>query len=360
LDTIPLELPFLSNFGLMLTYKCTTACPHCVVEAGPHRKEEVLLDQVASWIKQARNYRGGHIVGLALTGGEPFCIVDKLSQVVELAYQHGFLISVVTNAFWADTENAALSVLAKLPAIQMISISTDVYHLKTIPFKNVINLIRACRNLGRVYNIAVCTDNEENPQYLNIIKDLNNIGESDKIRPAITYPVGRAQNLVPKFRYNFSDQPPISACTMAGSPIAFPDGKMLACIGPLVSLSPGHPLYLGNLNQETLAEIMDRAEINPILHVIRIWGPHKLVSMLKEMGLDDALPREYISTCICDICYKLMADKILREALNEKMYDEQLKEFVAYARLYYLKETMMAQMLHLDDESIKLRKVHKL
>jgi len=43
-----LELPFLSNIGLMLTYHCTTACPHCVVEAGPHRKEEMSLKQAFS------------------------------------------------------------------------------------------------------------------------------------------------------------------------------------------------------------------------------------------------------------------------------------------------------------------------
>lgn len=52
----------------MLTYKCTIACPHCIVEAGPHRKEEMRLDEALDWIKQAKAYRNGHIIGLALTG----------------------------------------------------------------------------------------------------------------------------------------------------------------------------------------------------------------------------------------------------------------------------------------------------
>jgi MoaA/NifB/PqqE/SkfB family radical SAM enzyme len=359
MDDLPIELPFLSNLGLMLTYKCTTACPHCVVEAGPHRKEEIRFDQFTTWIEQARNYRGGYMVGLALTGGEPFYIIDKLTQVVEYGYQHGFLISVVTNGFWAVTEEDAISVLSKLPAIQMISISTDIYHLKTIPFQNVVNLIRACRMLGRVYNLAICTDDEENPQYRKIVEDLYALGEGDKIRPAITFPVGRARNLVSNFKYPFSPEPPISACTMAGSPIAFPDGKVLACIGPLVALPPTHPLFLGNLNQEKLAEILDRAEINPILHILRIWGPYKLVSMLKEMGLGDLLPKEYVSTCICDICYKLISDEKILDALNGMMHDEKLMQFVAYARLFYLKETMMAQMLRLDDESKRLKEQYE-
>lgn len=335
----------------MLTYRCTAACPHCVVEAGPHRTEEMRLDQATDWIRQARTYRDGHVVGLALTGGEPFYILDKLTRVVELARAEGFLISVVTNAYWAASEEAALDVLGGLPAIQMVSISTDAYHLKAIPFQNVAHVIRACQKLGRVFNIAVCTDDEQNPQYRKIVDDLTALGVGDKIRPAVTFPVGRARNLVRKLSYPYSAAPPVSACTMAGSPIAFPDGKVLACIGPLVALPPSHPLYLGNLNQESMASILDRAEVNPVLHIIRIWGPHKLVSMLQERGLGDVLPQDYVSTCICDICFKLFSNEKLLAGLNDLSRDDSTLQLVAYARLFFLQETMMAQMLCLDDES---------
>ena len=69
------ELPFLSNIGFMLTYKCTIACSHCIVKAGPHRKEEMRLEHSLAWIEQARSYRDGHIKGLALTGGEDYELV---------------------------------------------------------------------------------------------------------------------------------------------------------------------------------------------------------------------------------------------------------------------------------------------
>jgi MoaA/NifB/PqqE/SkfB family radical SAM enzyme len=353
MENIPVELPFLSNLGLMLTFKCTTACPHCVVEASPRRKEEMRLDQAIDWISQARNYGDSQIVGLALTGGEPFCIMDKLIEVAEFGCQQGFLISVVTNAFWAATEEAAISVLSRLPTIQMVSMSTDIYHQKTIPFENIKNAIRACRKLGCVYNIAVCTDYEDNPQYQKIIEGLKALGEGDRIRPAITYPVGRAQNLASHFNYSTSPEPPVSACTMASSPIVFPDGKMLACIGPLVALPPTHPMYLGNLQQESLAEILKRAEINPILHIIRVWGPYKLVSMLRENGFGELLPKEYLSSCICDVCYKLMSNEKILAALNAMLRERKMQEYVAYARIYYLNETIMAQFLQLDDESKK-------
>ncbi len=344
------ELPFLSNLGLMLTFKCTTACPHCVVEAGPHRKEATPLHQVLDWVGQARAYGGGRVVGLALTGGEPFLDLDTLTRVVEAGSRQGFLISAVTNAFWAVSEEDTLAVLSKLPDLTMLSVSTDVWHLKTIPFQHVVNVVRACRRLGKIFNIAVCTDDESDPQYRKIVEDIRAIGEGETIRPAVVYPVGRARHLIRRLNYPMTPAPPVAACTMAGSPIAFPDGKVLACIGPVVSLPDGHPLHLGNLRTERLADVLDRAELNPVLHVIRVWGPHKLVALLRERGMDDLLPKAYIGTCLCDICYKLMADARLLAELDEMMRDDSLQELVAWARLYYLNESRMAELLHLANE----------
>jgi len=347
MDTNVPKPPFLVNIGFMLTYKCTIACPHCVVEAGPHRKEEMRLEHSLAWIEQASNYRDGHIKGIALTGGEPFYNLENLAQISAYCKSLGLIVSVVTNAFWASTRDEALSVLSKLPAIQMISISTDVYHQKSIPFDYIKNAVWAARELERLYNIAVCTDSEEDQQYQKIIGDLKAIGEDGRIRVSITFPAGRARKKAHHFNYRTALEPAVSACSMASSPVVFPDGKVVACIGPLLTLPPTHPLFLGNLQQEQLSEILDRAELNPILHTIRAWGPHKLVSLLKQNGLEAALPKEYICDCICDICYKLLSDERIASALESILQNEQIRQTIAYARLYYLNETTMAELYHL-------------
>ena len=77
------EFPFLSTIGFMLTYRCTVACPHCIVKAGPNRKEEMNIEHCLSWLGQARNYRNGHIYGLALTGGEPFYNLENLYDTID-------------------------------------------------------------------------------------------------------------------------------------------------------------------------------------------------------------------------------------------------------------------------------------
>ncbi|WXG44192.1 MAG: radical SAM protein [Promethearchaeati archaeon SRVP18_Atabeyarchaeia-1] len=342
-----LEAPFLKNIGFMLTYKCTISCPHCIVEAGPHRKEEMDLDMALDWVKQASTFRNGHIVGLALTGGEPFYDLEKLAKISEFANSLGFVVSVVTNGFWATTRDVAQKTIARLPAIQMISLSTDTYHRRAIPPQNVKNGIWAAKQLGRLYNIAVCTDNEENPEFKEIINDLRANGEAENTRTAITYPVGRAQRYEGHLNFEIEAEPTVGACTMASSPVVFPDGKVNACIGPVLTLPSAHPLFLGNLRIDRLNDILDRAEMNLFLQTIRVWGPQKLQSLLKEHGLGDLLPREYIKDCICDCCYKLLSDPRIVDALKSILQDEKMVRIIAYARVYYLKETFMAERLDL-------------
>jgi MoaA/NifB/PqqE/SkfB family radical SAM enzyme len=338
------NFPFLSNIGLMLTYRCSIACPHCIVEAGPHRKEEMLPENAYNWIDQAGAYREHHIKGLALTGGEPFYHLESLKKIAAYGRERGFLVSVVTNAFWATSKEDSLSLLSAIPGIQMISFSTDVYHQKFIPFEHIKNAVCAAKELGIFTNVAVCTPNLEDIEYKKIMGDLSEIIGESNIKTSITFPVGRAKRKIETFDYRTSTEPLAAACSMASFPTIFPDGKVIACVGPVIKLDPPHPFFLGDLNKSSLTEILNRAEINPILHAIRIWGPHRILSFLKDRGFSELLPKEYIADCICDACFKLMADEKLIEPMKMLAEDDNFIDKVAYARLYYLQETKMLEM----------------
>ncbi len=343
-----LELPFLKNIGLMLTYKCTTACPHCIVKAGPHRTEEVLIKNAVNWIEQAATYRAGHIKGLALTGGEPFYNLDLLRRISDFGDELGMVVSVVSNAFWATSKPAAVQVLTSVPAIRMISLSTDVYHQKTISFDHVVNAIEAAEECGLSYSVAVCTDRIDDIEYKKTLTKLSKIIDEDKIRISIAFPVGRAEKLLKDSNYDTSSEPCVSACTMGSSPIIFPDGNVFACIGPVLTLKNKHPLLLGNVYEEPLETILDRAESNLLLHAIRIWGPRKLVAALKKEGYSNLLPDEYIEDCVCDACYKLMSNDRILDCLINISEDTDFIEKVAYGRVYFLNESRMAKTFIAD------------
>ena len=89
--------------------------------------------------------------------------------------------------------------------------------------------------------------------------------------------------------------------------------------------------------------------MNPVLHAIRVWGPYKLVSLLRENGWEALLPKEYIRDCICDVCYKLLSDERIVSALTDFLQDEQTRRAIAYGRVYYLKEATMAERYGLMD-----------
>lgn len=342
------EMPFLLNIGLMMTLKCQVACPHCIVQAGPHRAEVTRLTDAIAWIDQIAVYRGGLIRVLSLTGGEPFYDLELLKQISEHGRERGFFVSAVTNAFWAADRAQADSLLAELDSIQMLSISTDVYHQERIPFAWVSNAIAAARERGIPYTVAVCTENDQDPAYLSILEALYQVTEPATVLPAITFPAGRALERAGTAAYAMVDTPPPSACGAGSAPIIFPDGRIIACIGPVVDLDTRHPLELGNLRHETLAHILDRAETNAVLHAIRVWGPQYLISLAREAGLGGHLPERYIEGSICNACYSLMATPEIVSFLEDLAQDAAFRRKIAYARVYYLGETEMVSALGLQ------------
>jgi hypothetical protein len=129
---------------------------------------------------------------------------------------------------------------------------------------------------------------------------------------------------------------------MASFPIIFPNGNVIACIGPPITLPETNPLFLGNLNKESLADIFERAEHNYVLHAIRVLGPRMLVSLLADNGYEHLLPKQYLKNATCDVCYQLLSNNQLCEVLNQLITtDTQFRMKVEYGRQYYLNECEM-------------------
>jgi len=342
------EMPFLKNIGLLMTYQCQVSCPHCIIEAGPNRKEHMVYEDTCNWIDQIAAYRNGHIKVMSLTGGEPFIDIQFLKKISELAEARGLFVSAVTNAHWASDPDRALSILRDLPAIKMIQVSTDVYHQKNIPYANVCNAVHAAEKCQVPCTVAVCTDNSMDPGYLRIMHELSTLVDPQLIYTAITFRAGRALKSGNGHNYETSIEPPVSACGAGSAPIIFPDGRIVACIGPIIELSKHHPLIFGNLHKETLADILDKAEINPILHAIRLWGPKHFIQMLERAGYKSILPAEYIKDSVCHACYELMANPEIVAFFESIKQDFAFIRKVAYGRIYYLRETYMVQRLGLQ------------
>jgi organic radical activating enzyme len=335
--------PFMRNVGLLLTYHCQASCAHCIIRAGPDRHEEMNLEDARNWIRQIASYRNHYVLVLSLTGGEPFSNLKLLREVMEFAAQCKFYVSVVTNGFWAVKRETAKQLLRSLPQICFLSISTDVYHQKYVPFEHVQNAIWATQECGIPYYVTIITENKSDADYQRVNSEILRLTGPENIRTGITFPVGRASQIRSQLKYSASDEPPKEACQAASSPCIFPDGRVYGCIGPLIDLKHEHPLILGNLRETSLPEILDRSETNVVLHALRLWGPSRLVSLLREAGLSEHLPSEYVSGSVCNACYSLLSNHVLRGWLCQLEEDAEFRRKVAYGRLYYLNETGMLE-----------------
>jgi MoaA/NifB/PqqE/SkfB family radical SAM enzyme len=341
-----LGIAFLRNIGIMMTYRCQAACSHCVVEAGPHRTEEVDLEEALDWIDQIAHYRNGHIRALSLTGGEPFCCFNKLKAIALHGAKLGMIITTITNAFWATSPHEATTILKKVVGLKMIGISADLHHQDFIPFKRVKNAVLAAQECGIAYRIIVTTENETCQEYKEYRARIDEISSTENIQLVITFPAGRASSSNISTSKEFTSKIPCqSRCEAAGAPILFPDGRIIACIGALIALKTQHPMVLGNIRQNSLAEILDRAEGNAVLHGLRVWGPGRLVSLIRDAFGDSALPEQFINNTICDPCYKIMSNRKLMPWIEQLTKDPEYIRTVAYGRSYHLKEVEMLSYL---------------
>ena len=85
-----------------------------------------------------------------------------------------------------------------------------------------------------------------------------------------------------------------------------------------------------------------------LLHLLRVWGPSKLMALLGERGLGGRLPTRFIRHSICNLCFTLFSDPALCTAITQLCHDTELVEETAYARLYYLSETQMVERVVAD------------
>ncbi len=118
----------LTGLHFVLTYRCTHQCDHCFVHSGPGAPGTFTLGQVRRTLEEA--VRIGTVTRVYFEGGEPFLYYPLLLEGLRAARESGFEVGVVTNAYWAETEEDAELWLRPLAEIGMadLSISDDALH----------------------------------------------------------------------------------------------------------------------------------------------------------------------------------------------------------------------------------------
>lgn len=150
-----IRLPTPVSGGLILSYKCSAECRHCIYACSPRRSAdwispedlEKILGQLSG--KILPNVHGSRTTGLSyglhFTGGEPFLNFDLLCTAVEIAADFRIpSLFVETNCFWAlddEVTREKLRILRK-KGLRGIMISVNPFFLEYVPFERTERAVR--------------------------------------------------------------------------------------------------------------------------------------------------------------------------------------------------------------------------
>ena len=117
----------LTGLHLLLTYSCNFECDHCFVWGSPWQSGVFTLQQIRFVLHAAQET--GTIEWIYFEGGEPFLYYPILLEAVKLAGEMGFKVGIVSNAYWATSDEDALHWLAPFAGlIQDLTASSDLFH----------------------------------------------------------------------------------------------------------------------------------------------------------------------------------------------------------------------------------------
>lgn len=117
----------MSGLHLLLTYECNYECDHCFVWGGPDQKGTMSLATVEHILREAGQL--GTVEWIYFEGGEPFLHYRLLCDAASLAQRRGFKVGMVSNGYWATSDQAATEWLRPFVGIvEDLAISDDAFH----------------------------------------------------------------------------------------------------------------------------------------------------------------------------------------------------------------------------------------
>lgn len=147
----------LKGIHFLLTYTCNFECDHCFLYCSPRSYGTFTLKQIKNALDEA--VKIGSIENIYFEGGEPFLYFPLMIEGIKLAHEKGFKTGVVTNCYWATTQEDAKIWLKNLVelGVSFISISDDTFHHGDAEINPAKNAQAALKELG-TSGITLCIE----------------------------------------------------------------------------------------------------------------------------------------------------------------------------------------------------------
>ncbi len=302
-----LKIPSFTSGGLILSYKCSSSCRHCIYASSPRWKDWMSEPDLEHYLDQIRQFAPAQH-GLHLAGGEPFLDFDLTLRTVELCIEYDVPLQYVeTSASWCENDDLTyyqLNLLREsgLPAI-LISVSP--FHNEFIPLERIHRAITIAREIYGPYNVLIYTSyfyeqlQDYNPHTkIPLNRYLNTIGHEKAAQSFVEHygliPCGRAAS---KLNFLFEKKPAatffnttcLAEFTNPEHIHIDPYGNYIASFCAGISLGDAHKL----------GEIFNGIDLQqrPIIEILATSGVQGLLKLAQDQ-FDFQISKEgYIAKC---------------------------------------------------------------
>ncbi|TJX12833.1 radical SAM protein [Tissierella creatinini] len=313
------------SLNLILTYKCNYECDHCISNCSPSREETMKIYQAKEYIDKVVSTTNVNQIGY--TGGEPFLYYEMLKELIGYSYnEYGIAGGVVTNCFWAKSEKEADHKLEELynNGLRSIVVSCDSYHLKYGSIKPIEYVVHKSLDLGLTIciNTVVTKDvsisKNDIPRLLKLTDD--DMENGIIIKEIGLLRLGRTLTHIPEdCLIETEDEMYFNgACPFVLKiPTITPRGSVYSCccfgddeVNPTELIG-----YGGNVNHDSIENILTNMEGNLLFNIFKYKGPYSLLKTIKERRSDIEIRGKYLSNC--DICVELYHNPQVKEELKK-------------------------------------------
>ena len=299
--------------GMMLTYKCPIECTMCITSSGPKRTEELPLEDGFHFIDESKKF--GLLISIA--GGEPFLYLEKLKSLIEYAHYQNLANCVVTNAYWATSEEKSNRILTDLKdcGLTMIKVSLDDFHQEFIPLQYVVNAIRAGIQAGiqvQLQNTRTSIHHGMN-YYAFLLAAFHNINFSQlNFNEDTRLPVGRGKEAYPPGDFLPFDSLTTEFNRCFKELLVDISGDLFPCCNPLMA-------PIGNLKNNSMTEILQGIQLNRYYDIIKDHGFLFFAHLLEKEKKVKLSGMKFVNEC--HLCTYLFSIPEIRSLMGNTKVD---------------------------------------
>ena len=299
---------FGEHLAVSLTSRCPLRCDHCISESGPekHLHTDLGADVVSRFLESLRSMPTKPWL-VTFTGGEAALFPSILRDATEQLSAMGVRSALMTSGYWAKSKQAAIRFIGRLGPLDHITISTDTEHLRFVPFQWVVNAVEASQECSIDVGVRVTIAEDVNEEDSKIVASCKAaFGDLVDIKHFV--PWGRAKNFDRAQKQVTAGQTRIQTlpCPSDGAHV-LESGDVIPCCSTIVASPLQHSLCLGNIHNESYSNIAERADSNPLLLYIRLFGFGPIIDAANNVGI----PAENTDPNPCHFCAEFLEDKPL-------------------------------------------------